>query len=223
MHFARGARRSEEWGAMSVRRFTGYFRRRWLTIVGELVVSLCLAELSLHLAAPLLPPRLPFTYDRGVLDSIAMHQAPFDFDARLGWILRPGADPWWFGAWARHNGAGMRADHEYALTPALGDWVTGAGCKRSRMAGEVEQAWPSVPWALGESGEVSRGDPVASQAPTTGAGSGQTHSSLPRLWARQASRYSPVTSGRPRKLTAAKPRACFSCPNTGSTIVLRRA
>jgi hypothetical protein len=105
---------------MSVRRITEYLRRRWRSIVGALFVSVSLAELTIHLSVPRLPPRLPFTYDRLGVDFVAMHQARFDFDSQLGWILRPGADPWWFEAWMRHNGAGMRADREYALNPGPG-------------------------------------------------------------------------------------------------------
>src|SRR4029077_19583094 len=61
--------------------------------------------------------------------------------------------------------------------------------------------------------------------PTAGAGggdgSGQTRSSLPRLWARQASRYSPAARARPRRLRVVKPRASLSWPKTGSTMALR--
>jgi hypothetical protein len=103
---------------VKARRFTAYLRRRWRFIAVEILVSLCLAELVLHQTAPWLPPRLPFTYEAERLDPVAMHQANFDFDSQLGWILRPGADPWWFQAWARHNSAGMRADREYAPAPA---------------------------------------------------------------------------------------------------------
>src|SRR5262249_13115800 len=54
-------------------------------------------------------------------------------------------------------------------------------------------------------------------------GSGQTRSSLPRLWARHASRYSALASTSPRRLSAVKPRSSLSWPKTGSTIALRRA
>src|ERR1700752_4459552 len=55
------------------------------------------------------------------------------------------------------------------------------------------------------------------------AGSGQTRRSFPRLWARQASRYSPAARASPRRLRVVKPRASLSWPKTGSTMALRRA
>src|SRR5688572_5198297 len=54
-------------------------------------------------------------------------------------------------------------------------------------------------------------------------GSGQTRRSLPRLWARQANRYSPAARASPRRLRVVKPRASLSWPKTGSTMALRRA
>src|SRR5215207_10302707 len=56
-----------------------------------------------------------------------------------------------------------------------------------------------------------------------GDGSGQTRSSVPRLWARQARKYSPAARASPRRLRVAKPRASLSWPKTGSTMALRRA
>ncbi len=120
---------------------------------------------------------------------------------------------------------------------ALGGWVTGPP-DRVRMQGAGRSSPRSAAARDGSrrSELCRRGrrmqatirrrpdrDQVAAAGAGRAAGSGQTRSSLPRLWAKQAGRYSPVARAKPRRLRLSKPRACLSWPKTGSTIALRRA
>jgi hypothetical protein len=124
---------------------------------------------------------------------------------------------------------------------ALGGWVTGprgaesraasrpkGGGGRRRRVRKRESVGPD-PGGLVRAGDDGRwvwsgwyADQAAAGAGRAD-GSGQTRSSLPRLWARHAKRYSPAARASPRRLRVVKPRASLSWPKTGSTTVLRRA
>src|SRR5215212_6286141 len=123
----------------------------------------------------------------------------------------------------------------------LGGWVTGrpgeasrGGVARMAVAVGGGVVWQQEgtgphPGGLVPAGDVGRrawdGWHEDQAAAGTGRadGSGQTRSSLPRLWARQARKYSPAARASPRRLRAVKPRASLSWPKTGSTMALRRA
>ena len=119
----------------------------------------------------------------------------------------------------------------------LGVWVTGppdaasrAQTGRGSSMGQDEVGRPGRPLSAVVAAVDDRmgtcagwdGDQAAAGAGVAD-GSGQTRSSFPRLWARQASRYSPAARASPRRLRVVKPRASLSWPKTGSTMALRRA
>jgi hypothetical protein len=120
---------------------------------------------------------------------------------------------------------------------SLGVWVTGLPCEAAKVTtGQVW--WSAMVWRGRRArrtanrsrgplrAEAYRERPDEAQAAAgagLAAGSGQTRSSLPRLCARQASKYSPAARARPRRLRVEKPRASLSWPKTGSTMALRRA
>src|SRR5215204_7367818 len=119
----------------------------------------------------------------------------------------------------------------------LGVWVTGRPDEASKALAEVDDRWWEAAWqgrggwcrhpVGGVEDEVRVVGGWDEDQPAAGAGvadgSGQTRSSLPRLWARQARKYSPAARARPRRLRVVKPRASLSWPKTGSTMALRRA
>jgi hypothetical protein len=87
-------------------------------VLGGLLVALLVAEGGVRLAQPIaLDDLLPIGYDHDALRRIAAGGAYLRFDPQLGWSPTPDTRREVDGALYQTNGAGLRAEREYALEP----------------------------------------------------------------------------------------------------------
>jgi hypothetical protein len=92
--------------------------RRVGVVAFGLLLGLVLGEIALRIVSPI-PKRdlLPLEYDRAGLERVAAGDTYIAFDERLGWTVARSLERETHSATYRSNGAGMRGDREYELTP----------------------------------------------------------------------------------------------------------
>ena len=124
----------------------------------------------------------------------------------------------------------MPGDLQQALLDVadLGACCMLALCREGRSAqarvGSAAARW-QLPSRAGRDGpaERLRRAGVAALCPRRQAGAADARQSFKMLCVRVMSENSPRTLSRPRRRNCRSPRGSFTCPNTGSTMALRRA